>query len=527
MANNQKYLYGASVQGIQSFIFQSNELKDIAGASELVEEICKPSPIAKTNRADISKGFDEFITDGCEMIVRAAGNIKCIFPDKTSCENAVKNFPKKVMEMAPGITISQAVVKYTSDNNFQTHIEDLEKKLRIQRNKSTRSTTIGLMGIQRSRKTGLPAVDYSMKKIEFPDKATVEKRKHCDTVKLCEKSFGIEHLKASQVAFDIEDMTQKNDWVAVIHADGNGLGQIIQKIGSDKEKYHNFSENLEKATVEAAQSTFKKLNEKLNIGLDKLGNEIRIPLRPIVLGGDDLTIVCRGDIAVEYVNIFLQEFVKSTQKYLQDAIKEAFGKTVDHLTACAGIAFIKSSYPFYYGYQLAEALCAEAKKDAKTEDHKRANGGMPPSCLMFHKVQDSFVESFKEIKERELTTANGKSFAFGPYYINNNVRDRWTVETLINECSKFQKGKDGSAAKSHLRRWVGAMMTDSEYAQQMLKRAKSIFAKDIAESLENCTKEQKRIVNPDKIEEQGFYPAYDILSYISIINQETKNTPLI
>ena len=34
------YLYGAAVQGIQGFIFQTNELKDIVGASELVEEIC-------------------------------------------------------------------------------------------------------------------------------------------------------------------------------------------------------------------------------------------------------------------------------------------------------------------------------------------------------------------------------------------------------------------------------------------------------------------------------------------------------
>ena len=35
-----KYLYGASVQGIQNFIFQSNKLAEIVGASELVEEIC-------------------------------------------------------------------------------------------------------------------------------------------------------------------------------------------------------------------------------------------------------------------------------------------------------------------------------------------------------------------------------------------------------------------------------------------------------------------------------------------------------
>ena len=35
-----KYLYGAAVQGIQNFIFQTNTLREIVGASELVEEIC-------------------------------------------------------------------------------------------------------------------------------------------------------------------------------------------------------------------------------------------------------------------------------------------------------------------------------------------------------------------------------------------------------------------------------------------------------------------------------------------------------
>ena len=34
-----KYLYGAAVQGIQGFIFQTNKLRDIVGASELVERI--------------------------------------------------------------------------------------------------------------------------------------------------------------------------------------------------------------------------------------------------------------------------------------------------------------------------------------------------------------------------------------------------------------------------------------------------------------------------------------------------------
>ena len=61
-----QYLYGAAVQGIQSFIFQTNKLRDIAGASELVNKICTIlfKEVAGEN--------------GYEKIVMAAGNIKVI-----------------------------------------------------------------------------------------------------------------------------------------------------------------------------------------------------------------------------------------------------------------------------------------------------------------------------------------------------------------------------------------------------------------------------------------------------------------
>ena len=83
----ETYLYGAAVQGIQNFIFQTDKLKRIGKASEIVEEIC-------------TTVFKDFEKNG-ESVVRAAGNIKHLFYDRKSCEKAVKDFPRKVMEMAP------------------------------------------------------------------------------------------------------------------------------------------------------------------------------------------------------------------------------------------------------------------------------------------------------------------------------------------------------------------------------------------------------------------------------------------
>lgn len=78
------YLYGASVQGIQGFIFQTNELKDIVGASELVERICT------------SLFEDNYGKEG-EPVVLAAGNIKFVFNNREACVRAVGEFPKTVM----------------------------------------------------------------------------------------------------------------------------------------------------------------------------------------------------------------------------------------------------------------------------------------------------------------------------------------------------------------------------------------------------------------------------------------------
>ena len=101
----QKYLYGASVQGIQGFIFQTNKLREIVGASELVEQICT---------TEFQK-WARIKADDPNILLSAAGNIKYVFTDKTLCEAFVRVFPRKIMELAPGITISQAVVAFDDE----------------------------------------------------------------------------------------------------------------------------------------------------------------------------------------------------------------------------------------------------------------------------------------------------------------------------------------------------------------------------------------------------------------------------
>lgn len=495
---NTVFLYGAAVQGIQDFIFQTNELKDIVGASGLVEHIC-------------TTAFDEFADSGGfngedpDSIVRAAGNIKYIFRSERACRRAVREFPRKVMEMAPGITISQAVVRMNDGMDFSEAVDALENRLQIQRNRLVRSATMGLLGIRRSRKTGLPAVEE--RNGEFWDEATLRKREMSQPVNVCEKAFG-HKVEAGRVAFLTQDMTDRNDWIAIIHADGNSLGTVVRCIGRRKEAFARFSKALDQVTRAAAVRAYEDLG-----GEDTFQG--KIPIRPVVLSGDDLTVILRGDLAIPYIRSFLAYFETLTAE--DDAIKDLV-KTGKGLTACAGIAFMKSSYPFYYGYRLAEELCGRAKRSAK-----RIDAELAPSCLMFHKVQDSFVEDFDEIARRELTPAPGHSFEFGPYFLEEQAGyariddlTRWTGALSVRE---------NKAVKGHLRQWIGWMYRGDArvgLAEQKKRRLKVLWEG------KSATWEWVDALLSGLTAEDGEgnairkYPVYDVLSLLTIHHQKTR-----
>lgn len=481
-----KYLYGASVQGIQQFIFQTNELKDIVGASELVEFIC-----TRLFKDVVGEKWTEE-----KQVISAAGNVKYIFDEKDECENVVRNFPRKVMTEAPGITISQAVVELKED--FTQSINELEKKLRSQRNKPCKSITTGRLGVQRSPQTGLPITEQNKEKRY--DASTYAKRKHNNLRSLCKKSFGSQvALDKTSIPFDVEKITGKNDWIAIIHADGNGLGQVVQKIGHHIEDFKRFSKELNRATIAAANNAFQKVSP-----VD--GWNGAIPIRPIVLGGDDMTVIIRGELAIDYVTEFMHKFEKYSSEGELGLILEKAG--MKRLTACAGVAFIKSSYPFYYGYALAEQLCKYAKKES----------AVGTSSLMFHKVQDSFIKGYEDIKLRELKTVNDNSLCFGPYYLNEGEEKKgyYTIGKLDALSRQLIEDKN-EGVKTGIRQWLTLMHEDEEKAAQRLKRLKTLNGNKDSMSIVDALTKGRRLA-----ENKMAFPAYDVLSFLTIKNQQTK-----
>ena len=306
-----KYLYGASVQGIQEFIFKTNKLKEIIGASKIVEEL---------DNIEFKKEYA--LSEEPEVLLKAAGNIRLVFQNKEDLEKVVRSFPKVMMLNAYGITISQAVVVL---NDYKKDSKELEKRLKIQRNKVSAPLDFHFNILKQNPRTALPLVKddedkaTSQKTEKFQEFADEQKRKDRETI------------------FNIEELSNDKNKIAIIHADGNGLGNIVKEL--NKKEIVQFSKDLDKATKEAY--------EIASGGIENI--------RKVILGGDDLTVIIDANEALGFTKKFLEEFEKNTQKIYKDY----------DLTACAGITFCNEKYPFHYAVKLAEDLCKYAKNDSK------------------------------------------------------------------------------------------------------------------------------------------------------------------
>lgn len=445
-----KYLYGAAVQGIQSFIFETNKLQEIAGASELVDYIC-------TDLFRETLGRSNYNAEN--LLISAAGNIKYLFEEEKECQFLVSIFPRRVMQLAPGITISQAVVKVPRELT-QEHIQKLETRLKIQRNQATVQHGLGLMISERSRRTGKAGVDWV--KGTVIDATQVAKRTFTKDSKVSLLKKLVPDSKGYQYnqlfPKEMEDIAgkDKKNWVAVIHADGNDLGKKIMAIDAPrKETFRELSQKIGNATEQAAREAFDLVVRRNTKDGDFF------PFRPIVLGGDDLTVIIRGDLAIDFTHAFLKAFEKQSSNEFQD-----FGSPKFHngLTACAGIAFIKANYPFHYGAHLAEVLCTQAKKVAK-----KTNEDLTPSCLLFHKVHSSFIKDYKDIIEQELST-NQVRLDYGPYFLKPQSGDA-TVEEL-NHWIKILN--EEASPKSRLRNWLTELQVNKSAADQQIDRIQRI-----------------------------------------------------
>ena len=472
-----KYLYGASIQGIQEYIYATNKLQEIIGASEIIDSLGQKFDNKQECNGAIFGVFDELRANGLveQILLNAAGNFRAIVDGEENLKKIVRDLPKKIMQNAYGITISQAAAPY-NDNDYGTASKELEQKLKTQRNRLSLPLDMSINFIALAPKTARPIVKFDGD--DALDISSVQKREaHGRWFK---RHPGAKELK------EFSQISNKKNKLAVIHADGNGLGVLVKNLIGVVKKSDNtgaiarFSQALDKATKDAFANA--KVKTKVALGKDDL------KIKALILSGDDMTAVCDADIALEFTKNFIEEFEKETDKKKSD-IKEK-------LTMCAGIAYCNEKFPFHYAAALAEELCGAAKKHSKDRYVNDAEQDIAPSCLMFHNVQSSNFQSWDKFIKDELTiggekegratenkkeecAADGKNASeircdFGPYYLGDTTKSKNEpkVENFINLAEMY---RSENSPKGKLREWIKELGINDRLAKVMLDRINEIL----------------------------------------------------
>jgi len=130
-------------------------------------------------------------------------------------------------------------------------------------------------------------------------------------------------------------------YLALIHADGNGVGSALTSDATVVERATFFHRNR------------VLLRRAVRKAIDRhCPSEGREPLIPLMLGGDDLLLVCRAEIALPFVVTLCKELAE-----LQREDAGGF-----KLTLGVGVVSAKHNIPIHRLHEVAEQLASSAKR---------------------------------------------------------------------------------------------------------------------------------------------------------------------
>ncbi|MFN8614202.1 MAG: hypothetical protein U0931_42115 [Vulcanimicrobiota bacterium] len=347
------WYYRYETKGIQNWILSSNKLRDLAGGSALVEELTQ----AARERALALKDTT--------VVQATSGSMTAIFSTTENLERFVADWPMMVSYLAPGLQMIHAWVEEKEG------LPALFQRLAARRNEVYLDEMELNPWVLRSGRSGLPAVPAPKK-----NAAALERRGTLDRVVLAKEWARSRVFKSENIVTggrlwqDFEDrLEQWQGPVAIVHADGSGIGEQLMKLGNKSGELQAFSEALMTACRHAIARAVDTL--PVENGL--------ILARPIVAAGDDLTYIVPAAHARRFAETWLIEFEAKT-----DELKEQLGGSKLH--GGAGIAIVGRSYPFSQAYELSERLCKEAKTKLKTRKQKS-------SVLAFRRLTTSLDDA--------------------------------------------------------------------------------------------------------------------------------------
>lgn len=361
-------LTGIDLLGIQRYVFASNRLRDSVSASWLV------------HRATAGDGA--LASSGGDVLQASGGGAILSFPDEVRAHDFAARYTRRLYEEAPGLEVAVAHRAH-APGELATAIDRLLVDLAVAKLERAPSVPqLGLSVTAPCRITGLPATGFDPQDPTVPLSRTVLRWRDRD---VREQAIGrweafLDGNPGCDFPPEVDDMGRtrgETSLVGVVHVDGNAVGKQItmwlrrcvdegRPDDTVRSDLTGWSSSLDTLGERALRKVVARVAAAIKadddgepwlegtvadfaFALRRSGKKALLPIRPVLLGGDDLTFLCDGRIALD----------------LAEATLDAFNDEVPHLgrvTACAGVAIVPAHTPFDRAYVLAESLCSNAKQ---------------------------------------------------------------------------------------------------------------------------------------------------------------------
>ena len=412
-------------KSIQRYLFSWTRLKTNIGASYIVSHVFEDVLVGDVLDKMYGEKLDgegwqnpgemDSLPEGidCYVAYIGGGNALVLFRDAAEAplREVVRQFTKKLLVTYPGLKTGAALGKIDL-GNFQAGLTELYKQLKKRQNTEFPLGNVPYTGLTLSCEINGEAANGYRRDTEgkrrFASQEVIakeEKDEEADRDIIKTFSQYDVDLENFTLPSQLDDLGQKegeND-IAIIHIDGNNMGKRFRSMTTLQDRSDmsrriqqktewSFAQLLLKLVEESYNGTF---DDFLQMESDEKGRQF-LPVRPLILGGDDVTFICPGRLSLFLARYFMKKMASS-----EGGVP---------ISCCGGIAILPAAYPFFRGYELAEQLCGAAKAKSRGDD---------TSCwLDFAILHGEQAPTLEQIRQREYAGKLG-NMHFGPWRVDD------------------------------------------------------------------------------------------------------------
>ena len=360
------------VKGIQSFIFKVPQLKHIIGGSAIIDRFDREI-------------VPSLVIDGTELISNAGGKgaFKCATNESANrIEHAIVGKGHEFgLEIRIGRGDTFKVASKTAGKTYSFLPSDFTGH--PCEASGLYPTTGKTHSVVKSREGGLQYFEEALQ----------------NELKGEEFATGFSFFNNPQTQADV--LGNRNRW-AIICMDGNDMGAQYRDKEMQSDLQDIDAEWLRKMSVALDECTRKAtcagITEVVTKWREDGGTGNILPVRPLVVGGDDVIVLCHCAYAFDFVRETCRVFNRISKLPGRESFWPATGGEV---TISAGVLFAPVTYPLHTAIPYAESLLASAKSAGRKANESKAKTASP-SSIDWESVTEGLLDTPAARRHREL-----------------------------------------------------------------------------------------------------------------------------